>query len=48
MKNDIRVYKIDVLPYNDVGEMTREEFEIRKQKATFLSERDYLLHKLNF
>jgi DNA primase len=48
MKNDLQVYKINVLPYNDIGEMTKEEFQIRKQKATFLSERDYLLYKLNF
>ena len=46
LKNDLDVYKIDILPYNDVAEMPKEEFRLRKQNATFITERDYLLYKL--
>lgn len=42
---DIKVYKIDILPYTDVGEMTRKEFLQRKQNAVFLNNKNYLLYE---
>ena len=42
---NIKVYKINILPYADVGEMTKEEFKLRKEAASFLSEDDYLLYE---
>ncbi len=42
---NIKVYKINILPYADVGEMTKEEFRIRKEAASFLNEGDYLLYE---
>ena len=41
----IEVYKIDISPYNDVGEMTREEFKIRKSQAIHIEEDTYMLTK---
>jgi DNA primase len=32
----IEVYKIDVSPYKDVGEMTKEQFQERKEAATLI------------
>ena len=44
LEYDINVYKIDIHPFSDVGEMTKEEFEQRKEKADFVQEGDYLLY----
>lgn len=44
LEYDIRVYKINIHPFSDVGEMTREEFQQRKEKADFVQEGDYLLY----
>jgi len=41
----IEVYKIDISPYNDVGEMTRKEFKIRKSQAVHIEEGTYMLTK---
>jgi DNA primase len=38
----LEVYKIDVGPYSDVGEMTREEFLMRKGKAELVGSDDYI------
>ena len=42
---NIKIHKIDVLPYADVGEMTKEEFANRKEAASFLNKEDYLLYE---
>lgn len=42
---DIKVYKVDILPYSDVGEMSKEEFLERKSKASFLNDKNYLLYE---
>ena len=42
---DVKVYKIDILPYTDVGEMSKEEFLHRKSKASFLNDENYLLYE---
>lgn len=45
---DMRVYKINIHPHSDVGEMTIKEFYERKEKASFVEDGDYLLyHTLN-
>ena len=44
----ITVKTIQVAPYSDIGEMSQEVVEQRKQNADFVSEMDYLEYKLNF
>ena len=39
----IEVYKVDVSPYKDVGEMTKEEFQNRKKKAEIVTNDTFLL-----
>lgn len=39
---DIEVYKIDITPYDDVGEMTRIEFEKRKANAKLMTPESFL------
>ena len=46
LKYDIEVHKVDIDPFNDVGEMSKEEFLSRKQSAVFLSSDNYLLSKI--
>jgi hypothetical protein len=46
VKYGIEVYKVDISPYNDVGEMSREEFLIRKQSAKQLSSEDAFYEKI--
>tara|TARA_B100000131_G_scaffold148855_1_gene144556 strand:+ start:237 stop:1175 length:939 start_codon:yes stop_codon:yes gene_type:complete len=46
LKYDIEIYKIDVAPYGDVGEMSKEEFSRRKQSAAFINSSNYLLRKI--
>jgi len=43
LQYDIELYKIDVSGYEDVGEMSKEEFSKRKENAYFISQEDYLL-----
>ena len=44
LQYDIRVRKVDISPFSDVAEMTKEEFQQRKEKASFVEEGDYLLY----
>ena len=44
LEYDINVYRINIHPFSDVGEMSKEEFEQRKEKADFVLEGDYLLY----
>ena len=39
---DIEVYKIDIRPYADVGEMTKKQFNIRKQDAQLMTNDSFL------
>jgi len=41
----IEVYKVDISPYNDVGEMTKKEFNTRKSQAVLIEEDTYMLTK---
>lgn len=43
LKYDIEVYKVDIKPYKDAGEMSKNEFIDRKKKATLIKNTDYLL-----
>lgn len=43
LKYDIEIYKIDTSGVEDVGSMTHEQFQRRKEKATFIPSGDYLL-----
>ena len=43
LKYDVELYKIDVSGYEDVGSMSKEVFEERKQNATFIDRDNYLL-----
>ena len=45
---DITVYKVDVSPYEDVGSMSKSEFEARKKEATIIDSTDYLYQCLRF
>jgi len=47
LKYDIELYKIDIAPYNDLGEMPRDEFFARKKEASFLSSENYLSYKIS-
>tara|TARA_Y100000593_G_scaffold93389_1_gene188092 strand:+ start:811 stop:1752 length:942 start_codon:yes stop_codon:yes gene_type:complete len=46
LRYDIELFKIDVLPYKDVGEMSKAVFLDRKQTAAFLNSDNYLLSKI--
>ena len=39
---DIEVYKIDIKPYGDVGEMTKREFQKRKSEAQLMTPDSFL------
>ncbi len=43
----IEVYKVDISPYSDVGEMARDQYRQRKQNAEIMSKDDYLLRQLS-
>ncbi len=42
----IETYKININPYGDVGEMTKEEFQKRKSEAEIMSPDHYLLTEI--
>lgn len=46
LKYGVEVQKIDVNGYSDVGEMKKEEFLHRKQKASLVSNENYLLGEM--
>jgi len=45
-KYGLDVFKIEVAPYQDVGSMTKEEFQKRKEQAVFLSKKTFLMRKM--
>ena len=45
-KYDVSCYKIDVTPFNDVGEMSKKEFRDRYENASVLSDKSVFLTKL--
>ncbi len=48
LQYNIKIKFIDSAPYSDLAEMPRAEIKIRKQKALFIHETDYLKYKLEF
>ena len=46
LQYDVEVYKVDIAPYSDVGEMTIEEFQKRKKEATFLTTDKYVTYQV--
>ena len=48
LEYDIEIYKIEVAPYSDVGEMTKEEFQKRYKDASIMKSLDYLYQCLKF
>jgi len=45
LQYDIELYKIDVSGFDDVGEMTKKQFQNRKQNAAFIEMNNYLLYE---
>ena len=45
MQYDIELYKIDISGFDDVGEMTKEQFKNRKENAAFIKIDNYLLYE---
>jgi hypothetical protein len=41
----VELYKVDISPYSDVGEMTKEEYLHRKEKAISMTEGNLLLYQ---
>tara|TARA_R110002020_G_scaffold135370_1_gene302279 strand:+ start:1258 stop:2190 length:933 start_codon:yes stop_codon:yes gene_type:complete len=41
----VELYKVDISPYSDVGEMTKEEYIRRKKKAYLMTEENLLLYQ---
>ena len=46
LKYDVELYKIDINPYSDVGEMSKEEFQTRKAKANPVNSQNYLIYEI--
>lgn len=47
MSYGIEIYKVDVSPYNDVAEMSKEEFHKRKTESVVMDSNNYLLETLS-
>lgn len=47
LEYDVEVYKIDIAPFNDVGEMSKDVFEQRKKDAVRMNTSNYLLRRVN-
>ena len=45
MQYDVELYKVDISGFDDVGEMTKEQFQNRKQNAAFIEMDNYLLYE---
>jgi DNA primase len=43
LRYDVEIYKVDVKGYEDVGSMSKEEFEKRKANAAYIDRDNYLL-----
>jgi len=43
LKYGVEVYKVEIKPFKDAGEMSKQEFMERKKKATLIKNTDYLL-----
>ena len=43
LQYDLEVYKVPIAPYNDVGEMTKQEYQTRKKAAEPFDSDTFLL-----
>ena len=43
LKYGVQIYKVNLNDYNDVGEMSPEDFKKRKENASFVEDKFYLL-----
>ena len=46
LEYSVELYKIEISPFSDVGEMSRDEFNIRKEKAKPIDAEAYLNHSI--
>ena len=46
LEYDIEIYKVNIDPNSDVGEMTKQEFKTRKEKAVLMTRQNYLLSEI--
>lgn len=44
---DVELYKVDIYPYSDVGEMSKKEFQKRKNSAVRMNNETHLSHKIS-
>jgi len=42
----VELYKVQISPYDDVGEMTKEEFQRRKAKSAPFDSESYMMHQM--
>ena len=43
----IEIHKVNIAPYKDVAEMSKEEFQKRKTQSVVMDSNNYLLETLN-
>ncbi len=43
---DIELYKVNISPYTDVGEMSKEEYQRRQKSATLMTQESYLVNAI--
>tara|TARA_Y100001973_G_C5199772_1_gene336750 strand:+ start:111 stop:1052 length:942 start_codon:yes stop_codon:yes gene_type:complete len=47
LEYDVELYKVDIHPYGDVGEMFKEDFAARKSQAALMTGDNYLKYRAN-
>ena len=47
LKYDIETYFVDIVPFEDVAEMTKQQFTTRKQIAAFINSDNYLISRIS-
>ena len=47
LKYDIEIRQIDISPFSDVGEMTKEQFLEKKKDGVFLNYNNYLINRIS-
>ena len=47
LEYDVELYKVDIYPYGDVGEMFKEDFSARKEEAALMTASNYLKYRAN-
>ena len=43
---DIELYKVNIAPYSDVGEMSKQEYQKRKAQATLMNQESFLVNAI--